>query len=50
VLTGEGSDEARRKLLANGVSRVLEKPVEPQRLLEEVRLLGALATTSLEPR
>lgn len=45
VLTGEGSDAARRKLLANGVSRVLEKPVEPRRLLEEVRRLGALAAT-----
>ena len=36
VLTGGALDEAGRRFLANGVTEVLRKPIDPKRLLERV--------------
>jgi len=42
VLTGEGREAARREALLNGADRVLGKPVDPLKLLEEVRAVSLL--------
>lgn len=50
VLTGEGSDSARRELLSSGAGSVLEKPIEPQKLLEQVHLVGVLSANRQQAR
>ena len=50
VLTGESREAARRDLLVHGVSRVFSKPVDPQKLLEEVRTLTEAATERQQVR
>ncbi|MGK6316117.1 ATP-binding response regulator [Neorhizobium sp. DT-125] len=42
VLTGEGREAARQEVLLQGADRVLGKPVDPLKLLEEVRVVGVL--------
>jgi CheY-like chemotaxis protein len=44
VLTGDSRGEARRKVIEHGARKVLQKPVDPSALIEEVRLLGRNAT------
>ena len=50
VLTGETNDSARLNLLSNGVTRVLEKPVDPKALLEEIRLIDAFSIGDRQAR
>ncbi|WJR68339.1 ATP-binding protein [Neorhizobium sp. CSC1952] len=41
VLTGEGRESARQEALLQGAARVLAKPVDPLKLLEEIRAVCA---------
>ncbi|WP_117195350.1 hybrid sensor histidine kinase/response regulator [Rhizobium terrae] len=50
VLTGDGRDKAKREALLGGASCVLEKPVDPMRLLKEVQALGVLAAERQQAR
>ncbi|MFB9949919.1 hybrid sensor histidine kinase/response regulator [Rhizobium puerariae] len=45
VLTGESSEAVHREALLGGACRVLGKPVDPLKLLEEIRALGLLPDT-----
>lgn len=41
VMSGETNPEVKQKILAKGARRVLQKPVDPQHLLDEMRLVLA---------
>lgn len=40
VLTGESRDTTRNELLLHGAARVFNKPADPQKLLEDIRVLA----------
>jgi signal transduction histidine kinase/CheY-like chemotaxis protein len=50
VLTGDSRGEARRKVIEHGACKVLQKPVDPGVLIEEVRLLGRTAVELKQAR
>ncbi|WP_337268166.1 hybrid sensor histidine kinase/response regulator [Oryzifoliimicrobium ureilyticus] len=50
VLTGDTRDETRRQVLLNGANRVIVKPVDPMRLLTEVRAVAAVSVPRAQAR
>ena len=50
VLTGDAAGAARQDLISRGATRILAKPVDPMRLVEEIAGLMCFATGSKQPR
>lgn len=50
VLTGDVAGAKRQDLTSRGATRILAKPVDPMRLVEEIAGLMGLATGSKQPR
>ncbi len=50
VLTGEGGPDLHDRLLRGGADRVLQKPVDPARLVEELQLLHTQGTNHRQAR
>ncbi|MEQ1403967.1 ATP-binding protein [Neorhizobium sp. Rsf11] len=50
VLTGESRETAHREVLLSGASRVLGKPIDPVKLVEEIGALGILGSERQQVR
>ena len=50
VLTADQREATRNEALLNGASRVLQKPVDPEQLLQEVRALVPVAAELTQPQ